>query len=221
MAAANDGINGIFNIAMPRYHIHHKPTGTLLARDLYRHQQPWLLDHHSYHEVVPFGSFFEVSDSGDPQAGRLLLDREGLMPLPRDPETETQAIRFILAQDEVTRVAWEQVDIHASHYICVEGGEWELEQADDGDGVCLVAWIRYQSQKQILRAAYGRDEVEAKKRLITAAQQRLEQEAGAGSQPGQILTAKIEMEEAGTFAHTMAIGLAAKKNAVKWLFRAY
>jgi hypothetical protein len=38
---------------MPRCHIYHKPTGTLLARDLYENFYPWLLDYHDGHEVVP------------------------------------------------------------------------------------------------------------------------------------------------------------------------
>lgn len=196
---------------MPRCHIYHKPTGTLLARNLYQHQHSWLLDRHGCHEVVPFGSFFEE--------GRLLLGSEGLMPLLHDPETEGRAIRFLLAQDEETRVAWVQVDAHLSYFIDVEEGAWELEQVSDENGVCWVAWINHQGERQLLRAAYGRDEAEAIKRLTPAAQERLEAEARCGSQPGQILNAKIEMADVADFIRSMSGNPNNFQGQVKWLCR--
>lgn len=198
---------------MPRCHIYHKPTGTLLARDLYQHWHPWLLDRRDCHEMVPLGSFFEE--------GRLLLGSEGLMPLLRDPETEDRAIRFLLAQDEETQVAWVQVDACLSYFVGVEEGEWELEQVGHENGVCWVAWIAHQGERQLLRAAYGRDEAEAIKRLTPAAQERLEAEARCGSQPGQILNAKIEMADVEDFARTMGCNPNDFQGKVKWLFRKY
>ena len=198
---------------MPRCHIYHKPTGTLLARDLYPHRQPWLLDRHDCHEVVPLGAFFVE--------GRLLLGDEGLVPLRRDPETEGRAIQFLLAADEETRAAWVQVDACLAYFIGVQEDEWELEPVSDEDGVCWVAWIQHLGQRQLLRAAYGRDDAEAKKRLIPAAQKRLEQEAGAGSQPGAILSARIECDRLENFARSMGFEPEAEDAEVTWLFRKY
>jgi len=204
---------------MPRYHIYHQPTGTLLARDLFRNVYPWLMDHQEGHEVVPFGSFVEVTDSEDPQFGALLLDREGMIDLPRDPETETEVIRYFLAQDEETRVAWAQVDSHLPHFIAVNAGEWKLERASEEVGVCWVAWIRYQGRHRLVRAAYGRDEAEAKKRLTPAAQERLESEARGGSNPGLILGAKIGYDTAEDFARTSGFDPHINQPGVRWLVR--
>lgn len=206
---------------MPRCHIYHKPTGTLLARDLYRNIYPWLLDYHDCHEVVPFGSFDEVSNPEDHHFRALLMDREGMLDLPRDPETESRLNRYFLAQDEETRVAWAQVDSHVPHLIGVKAGEWELEQVGNEEGVCWVAWIRYRSRRRLLRAAYGRDEEEAKKRLIPAAQERLKSEARRGSNPGLILGAPISYGLAEDFARTSGFEPHADQADVKWLFRSY
>ena len=48
----------------------------------------------------------------------------------------------------------------------------------------------------------------------------MEQEAGAGSQPGQILNAKIETEGIEDFARATGLDLRVRKAGVKWLFRA-
>lgn len=141
------------------------------------------------------------------------------MKLPRDPETENDMIRYFLAPDEETRVAWEMVECHAPYYVCLEAGEWELEQVADDNGVCWVAWVQHQGRHQLLRVAYGRDEAETKKRLIPAAQMRLEQEAGAGSQPGQILGLPIEIESLESFARSMGFDPDADEAKVTWLSR--
>lgn len=215
---------------MPRCHIYHKPTGTLVAHDLYQHQYPWLLDMHDYHELLPAGAFVKVkrnkriTDKGE-KIGSLMLGCESLMPLPRGSWNgccgPVGNQKNVLSPDEETPIAWETADCHTPHFIRIDPGEWELEQVSDENGVCWVAWIDHQGERQLLRAAYGPDEAEAIKRLTPAAQERLEAEARRGSQPGQILNAKIEMADVADFIRSMGVDPNDFQGKVKWLFRKY
>lgn len=215
---------------MPRCHIYHKPTGTLLARDLYQHQHSWLLDLHDCHELLPVGAYMEVKKNEQitckgEEAGSLLVGREALMPLPRGDWTgccgPMGGRKNVLAPDEETPIAWETADCHTPHYVRIDPGEWELEQVDQENGLCWVAWIHHQGEKQLLSASYGRDEKEAKRRLISAAQKRLENEARYCSQPGQVLNAKIESSEVADFVNSMGCKPNELLSQVKWLFRKY
>lgn len=125
------------------------------------------------------------------------------------------------ASDEETPVAWEYADCHMSHFIRIAADEYELENVSEEHGVCWVAWIEHRGERRLLRAAYGRDEAEVHKRLPPAAQARLEDEGQMGSQPGQILNAKIEIAIVEDFAHSMGFAPYTNKNEVKWLFRKY
>lgn len=201
-----------------------------MARNLYQHRHPWLLDSNDNHELLPVGSFVTkitevwIRACGDP-AGSLLLGRESLMPLPRGPWWgccgPMGGSKNVLAPDEETPVAWEHADCHTSQHIRIDADEYELEEVAGDQGVCWVAWIEHRGTPRLLRAAYGRDEAEVHKRLIPAAQARLEDEGQMGSQPGQILNAKIEMATVEDFAHSMGFDPYTNKNEVKWLFRKY
>ncbi|MCX6855623.1 MAG: hypothetical protein NTV80_12050 [Verrucomicrobia bacterium] len=223
-------VTGSTSYPMPRCHIYHKPTGTLLARDLYQHWHPWLLDMHDSHEVLPAGSFVKVKKNeritckGE-EPGSLMLGCESLMPLPRGSWNGCCGPmgnhKNVLAPDEETPVAWETADCHTPHFIRINPDEWELEQVGHENGVCWVAWIVHQGERQHLRAAYGRDEAELIKRLTPAAEERLEAEARCGSQPGQILNAKIEMADVEDFARSMGCHPNDFQAKVRWLFRKY
>lgn len=217
-------------LAMPRCHIHHKPTGTTFARDLYQHGCLWLLDVNDGHEMLPAGSFVRLKEDdrfscrGEP-AGSLLLGCESLLPLPRGdwegccgPSGDR---KNVLALDGKTPMAWEVADCYTPQFICVDPGEWELEQVGHENGVCWVAWIEFQGERQLLRAAYGRDEAEAKARLIPAAQKRLEEEAACDSHPEPILNAKIEMADVEEFVGAMGGNPRNFQGELKWLFRKY
>lgn len=214
---------------MPRCHIYHKPTGTLLARDLYRHRYPWLMDGNDHHEYLPVGSFVIGYDDlwtracGDPP-GTLLLGRESLTPLPRGHWNGCCGPmgnhKNVLAPDEETPVAWEYADCHMSHCIRVQPEEHELEEVGSDHGICWVAWINYRGTRRLLRAAYGRDEAEVQKRLLPAATARRKQEA-IGSQPGEVLNAEIELAPVEDFARSIGFDPYAHKAEVAWLARKY
>lgn len=208
---------------MKRYAVFAK-TGLKVASGIYHLDDFRLLDGHDCHDLTPAGTFLygqELLGHGWSQpAPGIYLCHEDTIDFDRTEEFDGCCgpdgdVKNILEPNSGDAIAYEIADCWTCRSIRFDEGEYRLEEESDENAILMTASVEYQNSMKLVGAACGRNEEEAKMRLMNVASRQYELECSYGDDEFPPVTNPFEVMTAENFFKQVG------DKDIQWLFRKY